>query len=95
MRTENELKEVVRQANRANELFNDPMIQGFILSIRGQILNEFESTDLKDESKRLAAWQKSQLLNMALREFKKKIKEGQSAKLTLLERAQQKIRKIL
>jgi len=95
LRTENELKEVIQQANRANELFNDPMIQGFILSIRGKLLNEFECTQLQDDSKRKEAWQKSQLLNMFLDEFKKKIKEGRNAELTLSERVKQKLRNII
>lgn len=93
--TETELKNLVQKANRADELLNDPLIQEFIVAVRGKLLNEFESTDLKDEEARKNAWQKSQVLNSFLDEFKKTIKEGKNAKLTLAERAKQAVRRII
>ena len=93
--TETELKNTVQKAQRADELLNDPLIQEFIVAVRGKLLNEFESTSLDDEEKRKNAWQKSQVLNSFLDEFKKTIKEGKKAKLTLAERAKQAVRRII
>lgn len=93
--TENELKTVVKRAERADELLNDPMIQEFIVAVRGKLLNEFESTDLVDDEKRKNAWQKSQVLNSFLDEFTKTIKEGKRARLTLAERAKNAVRRII
>jgi len=53
--TEIELKNLVQKAQRADQLLNDPMIQEFIISVRGDLLNKFESTDLDSEKERLAA----------------------------------------
>lgn len=93
--TETELKNLVQKAERADELLNDPLIQEFIVAVRGKLLNEFESTALNDEKARQNAWQKSQVLNSFLDEFKKTIKEGKNAKLTLAERAKQAVRRII
>lgn len=92
--TETELKNLVKRAQDAEELFNHPLLQEFIIAVRGKLLAEFESTELTDDEKRKDAWRKSQLLNSFLDEFKKTIKEGKSAKLTLAERAKQAARRI-
>jgi hypothetical protein len=93
--TETELKNTVQKAQRADELLNDPLIQEFIIAVRGKLLNEFESTELSNEKERQNAWQKSQVLNSFLDEFKKTIKEGKNAKITLAERAKQAVRRII
>lgn len=93
--TETELKNTVQKAQRAEELYNDPLIQEFIIAVRGKLLNEFESTSLNDEKARTNAWQKSQVLNSFLDEFKRTIKEGKNAKLTLAERAKLAVRRII
>ena len=93
--TETELKNTVQKAQRAEELLNDPIIQEFIVAVRGKLLNEFESTTLDNEEARKNAWQKSQVLNSFLDEFKRTIKEGKNAKLTLAERAKSVVRRII
>lgn len=95
MRNETELKNLIQKANRADELLNDPLIQEFIVSLRGDLLNKFESTELKDEAERLSAWNQSQVLNRFLDKFTKTIKQGKSARLTMLERANSKIKRII
>ena len=86
MRSDREINNIIIKANRAHELFNDPLIQEFILTMRAELLNEFESTGLEDEKIRKDTWQKSVLLNTFIGKFKKNIKEGQNAKRTLSER---------
>lgn len=93
--TETELKNLVQKAQRAEELLNHELIQEFIVAVRGKLLHEFESTKLEDEEKRKNAWQKSQVLNSFLDEFKRTIKEGKNAKLTLAERAKLAVRRII
>lgn len=95
MRTEAELKNQVQKAQRADELLNDPLVQEFIVSCKGKLLHEFESSDLEDNKKRDDAWRKMQVLNMFLDNFQKAIREGKSAKLTLLERANGAIKRII
>jgi hypothetical protein len=95
MRSETDLKNQVQRAHRADELLNDPMIQEFIISLRGDLLNKFESTALDDEDERMAAWNQSQVLNSFLDKFTKLIKEGKNARLTLAERATAQIRRII
>ena len=82
-----ELKSAVQKAIRADELLNDPLIQEFIVSIRGDLLNKFESTDLNNDAERMDVWRKSQVLNMFLDKFKKTIRDGKNARITLLDRA--------
>lgn len=95
MRSETDLKNQVQRAQRADQLLNDPMIQEFIIAVRGKLLNEFESTNLNSEKERLNAWQKSQVLNSFLDEFTKTIKTGKNAQLTLMEKAKGAIKRII
>ena len=94
MKSETDLRSDVQRAQRADQLLNDPMIQEFIIAMRGKLLNEFESTSLDDDKERSNAWQKSQILNSFLEEFTKAIKKGKDAR-TLLERAKDQIRNII
>lgn len=93
--TEIELKNQVQLANRAEELLNDELIQRFIIECRGDLLSQFESTTLHDEKERMNIWQQGQVLNMFISKFTKKIKEGKNARLTLLEKANSAIRRII
>ena len=93
--TETELKNMVQKAHRADELLNDPLIQEFIISVRGDLLNKFESTPLEDEKERLNTWQQSQVLNKFLEKFTKTIKDGKNAKLTLAERVKNHLRNVI
>ena len=93
--TEIELKNLVQKAQRADQLLNDPMIQEFIISVRGDLLNKFESTDLDSEKERLAAWHQGQVLKMFLDKFTKQIKAGKNAQLTLMDKVNNNIKKII
>ena len=93
--TEIELKNLVQKAQRADQLLNDPMIQEFIISVRGDLLNKFESAGLDSEKERLDAWQQGQVLKMFLDKFTKQIKAGKNAQLTLMDKVNNKIRKII
>ncbi len=93
--TEIELKNLVQKARRADQLLNDPMIQEFIISVRGDLLNKFESTDLDSEKERLAAWHQGQVLKMFLDKFTKQIKAGKNAQLTLMDKLNNNIKKII
>lgn len=94
MKSETQLKNDIQRAQRADQLLNDPMIQEFIISVRGKLLNEFESTGLDSEKERLNAWQKSQILNSFLEEFTKSIKKGKEAQ-SLLGMIKEKVRNII
>ena len=94
MKSETELKNDIQRAQRAGQLLSDPMIQEFIIAVRGKLLNEFESTGLDSEKQRLNAWQKSQVLNSFLEEFTKSIKKGKEAK-TMLGMIKDKVRNII
>jgi len=93
--TETQLKNLVQKANRADELLNDPLIQEFIISMRGDLLTKFESTKLTDELARKDAWQQSQVLNMFLDKFQRTIKDGKNAKISLMEQAKNHLRRII
>ena len=95
MRSETDLKNQVQKAQRAEQLLNDPLIQEFIVSLRGDLLNKFESTELSNEKERTAAWHQSQVLNGFLDKFTKSIKEGKNARLTLIERANAKLQQVI
>jgi hypothetical protein len=93
--TETELKNTIQKAQRADQLLNDPLIQEFIISLRGDLLNKFEGTELSDEKERLDAWQQSQVLNKFLKKFTKTIKEGKNAQLSLMEKAKIKLKNVI
>lgn len=92
---ESDLKNTIQKAQRADALLNDPLIQEFIISLRGDLLNKFESANLEDEKERLAAWHQSQVLNKFLDKFTKAIREGKNAQLSLVERAKIKLRNVI
>jgi hypothetical protein len=83
MRSETDLKNDVQRATRADQLLNDPMIQEFIISLRGDLLNKFESTSLDNDAERMAAWHQSQVLNNFLDKFTKAIKKGKESRTLL------------
>jgi hypothetical protein len=93
--TEIELKNTVQKAQRAEQLLNDPLIQEFIISVRGDLLNKFESTGLSSEAERLAAWNQGQVLKMFIEKFTKQIKSGKTAQLSLMDKINNNIRKII
>ena len=93
--TETELKNTVQKAHRAEQLLNDPLIQEFIISVRGDLLNKFESAGLTDEAERLAAWNQGQVLKLFMDKFDKQIKAGKNAQLTLMDKVNNNIRKII
>lgn len=93
--TETELKNIVQKAQRAEQLLNDPLMQEFIISVRGDLLNKFESTDLNSEKERLTAWNQGQVLKMFLDKFTKQIKTGKNAQLSLMDKVNNNIRKII
>lgn len=95
MRSESDLKNQIQKAQRAEQLLNDPLIQEFIVSVRGDLLNKFESTSLDNEAERTSAWNQSQVFNSFISKFTKTIKEGKNANLTLMERATAQIKRII
>jgi len=95
MRSETDLKNQIQKAQRAEQLLNDPFIQEILVSVRGDLLNKFESTALSGEAERMAAWNQSQVFNLAMDKFTKAIKEGKNAKLTLIERANIKLQNVI
>ncbi len=94
MRSETDLKNRIQKANRADELLNDPLIQEIIVSVRGDLLNKFESTSLGSEAERMSAWNQSQVFNLFMSKFTKAIKEGKDAR-TMLEQAKHTLRNII
>ena len=94
MRTEIELKNTIQRAQRAEQLLNDELIQEFIISVRGDLLNKFESSELSSEAERLAAWNQAQVLKLFMGKFTKAIKEGKSAR-TLLEQAKHTLQQVI
>lgn len=95
MRSEIDLKNTIQKAHRADQLLNDPLIQEFIISLRGDLLSKFESTALDNEAERLSAWNQSQVLNKFLDKFTKTIKEGKNAQLSLIEKANIKLKNVI
>ncbi len=95
MRSETELKNQIQKAQRADELLNDPLIQEFIISVRGDLLNKFESASLGNDAERMSAWNQSQVFNAFVGKFTKTIKEGKNAKLTLMEKAGAQLKRII
>ncbi len=95
MDSEIDLKNKIQKAQRADELLNDPLMQEFIISVRGDLLNKFESTSLINENERLAAWHQSQVFKLFLEKFTKTIKDGKNAKLSLLDKAKNKLRNVI
>tara|TARA_R100000541_G_scaffold12840_1_gene21377 strand:- start:14083 stop:14367 length:285 start_codon:yes stop_codon:yes gene_type:complete len=93
--TETQLKNTIQKAQRADELLNDPLIQEFIIAVRGELLHEFESSKLHDEKAMRNAWHKSQVFNQFLDKFTAQIKEGKNAEFTLLQRVKNKVRHII
>ncbi len=94
MRSETELKNLIQKAQRADQLLNDPMIQEFIVAVKGKLMIEFEGAGLSGEKERFNAWQKSQVLNSFLEEFTKTIKQGKDAR-TMLEQSKHTLRNII
>lgn len=95
MQSEIDLKNTIQKAQRADTLLNDPLIQEFIITLRGDLLNKFESTELNSEKERLDAWQQSQVLKMFLEKFTKTIRDGKSAKLSLIQKAKIKLKNVI
>ena len=94
MKSETDLKNQVQRAQRADELLNDPLIQEFIIAVRGDLLNEFESAGLDSDKERLNTWQQAQVLKRFLSKFTKEIKKGKEAR-SILGALSEKVRNII
>ena len=94
MRSETDLKNTIQDAQRAEQLLNDPMIQRFVIAVRGDLLNKFESTALNSEAERLAVWNQAQVLKLFMSKFTKAIKEGKDAR-TILEQTKHTVQNII
>jgi len=89
-----ELKNKVQRAQRANELLNDPLMQEFIISVRGDLLHAFETCEDSDD-KRKTIWSESQAFNRLMSRFQKELREGKNARTTLEENSKAKIKNII
>jgi hypothetical protein len=94
MSSETELKNTIQKAHRADQLLTDPLLQEFIANMRKDLMKEFEDTGLNGDAERLDIWQRSQILNGLLEQFKKSNKEGKAAQ-SLLERMKTKLRNVI
>ena len=83
------------RARQADELLKHPLIQEAFIKLKGDLLNEFRSTNLHNEKERLNVWQQSQILDKFERNFESIVKTGNHAKITLMENAKNKLRNVI
>ena len=95
MTTERILQAQEERGRQAEELLKHPLIQEAFIKLKGDLLNEFRSTDLHNEKERLNVWQQSQILDKFERNFESIVKNGNHAKISLLENAKSKLRNII
>ena len=89
------LRLVQSEGEQASQLLDHPLIKRFLIEMKGDLLNEFQLSSLESDEARLNAWQKSQILQAFEKKFIDSIKVGNHAKLTLMERAKQKVRSLI
>lgn len=95
MTDERTLQAQEERGRQAQELLNHPLIQEAFIKLKGELLHQFNSTNLDDEKERLNAWQQSQILDKFERNFESIVKTGNHAKISLLENAKNKLRNII
>lgn len=83
------------RGRQAQELLNHPLIQEAFIKLKGELLHQFNSTNLDNEKERLNVWQQSQILDKFERNFESIVKTGNHAKISLLENAKNKLRNII
>lgn len=84
----------ISRAQQADELIRHPLYQEAIISIKGDLLMQFEDTKLRDDELRHELWQRMQLLKEFTGKFEDILRRGEKAreKLTMLERAKNFVR---
>lgn len=92
---EQQLKQKAARGERAKVLLADPLIQEAFIRLKGDLLNQFNSTDLSNEKARLNTWQQSQLLDKLEKNFISIVKTGENAKLSLFEQSKNLIRNVI
>jgi len=95
MTNERELQALQERGRQAEELLNHPLMKEAFIKLKGDLLHQFNSTDLVDEKARLNVWQQSQILDKFERNFESIVKTGNHAKISLLENAKNKLRNII
>jgi len=90
-----ELKRKAARGDRAQVLLSDPLIQEAFIRLKGDLLNQFNSSNLDDEKARLNTWQQGQLLDKLEKNFISIVKTGENAKLSLFEQSKNTIRNII
>ena len=89
------LNQQSKRGDDAKLILQHPLIQEAFIRLKGDLLNEFNSTDLDDARARLNTWQQSQLLDKLEKNFNSIVKTGENAKLTLFEQSKNTIRNII
>jgi hypothetical protein len=89
------LQAQVERGRQAEELLQHPLIQEAFIKLKGDLLNEFRNTELRNEKERLNVWQQSQILDKFERNFESIVRSGNHAKLSLFENAKGKLRNII
>jgi len=90
-----DLKLKAARGDRAQILLSDPLIQEAFIRLKGDLLNQFNSSNLDDEKARLNTWQQGQLLDKLEKNFISIVKTGENAKLSLFEQSKNTIRNII
>ena len=90
--SEKDLKNLKQRGERAAEIYNSPIFQEALITLKGDMLLEFQDTNLDSDKARLNAWQKAQVVKDFEKKFIKIMRVGSNANLTLMERAKKLLR---
>ncbi len=93
--TDSQLHEIEHRGKRAKEILNDPIFKAAFMQMQAKLLMEFQDSDLKNDEARLNAWQQGQILKDFEKQFTTLMKQGDNAKITLMERAKAHLRRII
>ena len=95
MTKEKTLQAQEERGRQAQELLNHPLIQEAFIKLKGDIIHQFNKTELEDEKKRDNLWRQGQLLDKLEANFIAIVKTGEHAKISLLENAKHRLRNVI
>ena len=85
MNQEQELENQILEGQKAENLLNNPMLKGWLLSRKASLFDSFNNTKADDDDLRRLIWLKMQVLTELEQDLRQTIEGGKIAKSTLKE----------
>lgn len=91
---DDKLKEIMAIGAEAETLLNHPVYKRVTMELRAEFFEATGKTGLKDVETREEIYRMNKALTMLMARIERKVRDGETAKKTLLQRIKEKVRRV-